>query len=103
MRDITKHFAESLLEAKKEEHGSWSDNKAVFDALYCAVDIDKYRADHAELISIMMKIARILSKDSRKGNPDDWLDIAGYALLRYNAISKGEIAEIKIYQKRPAD
>ena len=80
-----------LLETKKQEHGKWNDNKDVFQAFYRVAlrecDDLPYRTDHAELVAMWMKMGRILSKNPAEANADDWLDIAGYALLRFNNLS----------------
>ena len=103
-------MSKSLLKEKAEEHGAWQKNKAIFIRLHAAAtvahdqahDFDcedveskfKYRFDYGEVNMILHKLSRILSKHSTKTNSDDWKDIAGYAILRHNEVSKDEQLDI---------
>lgn len=86
-----------LLKSKKEEHGDWKYNKQAFERLFFAASqshdesgkcLDfEFRPDFAEIVAILQKLSRILTKHG-KPNPDDWKDICGYSLLRYNELEK---------------
>ena len=82
-----------LLAQKRQEHGDWEANKTAFQSLYiAAMGSDAtgfhHRQDFGELTAILAKLARVVSKSPDKVSPDTWRDIAGYAMLRYNEMSK---------------
>lgn len=86
-----------LLNKKKSEHGDWKHNSESFEKLFFAAKRShvesggdsvcefEFRPDFSEIVAILQKLSRLLTKHG-KNNPDDWLDIAGYATLRYNEL-----------------
>lgn len=98
----------NLLNHKNQEHGNWRNNAKAFNLLIYAAksysnmvenNVDfEHRPDFAEIVCIFQKISRIISKQNNH-NPDDWLDIAGYALLRYNDIAENK-AEIIVSNEK---
>ena len=99
-----------LLQQKEKEHGKWRHNSQIYNRLYLAARLAhdyahspdetninavlSNRYDHANISMILHKLARVLSKESHEVNKDDWLDIAGYALLRYNELVDGNKANL---------
>ena len=86
-----------LLKSKKQEHGDWKHNSESFERLFFAAKRSheesggdsvcefNFRPDFAEIVAILQKLSRLLTKHG-KPNSDDWRDIAGYSLLRYNEL-----------------
>ena len=92
-----------LLEKKRKEHGYWHHNSQAFERLFFAAKRSheesdpvcefEFRPDFAEIVAILQKLSRALTKHGGT-NPDDWRDIAGYALLRYNELENNKKIEI---------
>ena len=91
-----------LLRKKRKEHCDWKYNSQAFEKLFFAamrshiesggdsVCEFNFRPDFSEIVAILQKLSRVLTKHG-KHNSDDWRDIAGYALLRYNELEEKKL------------
>lgn len=82
-----------LLGSKKGEHGDWNRNRFNFSMLLQAADLSSIRltgkrlterSDSAAIVSLIGKIARVLTKDAENVSLDNWRDIPGYGAIEYN-------------------
>lgn len=82
-----------LLASKKGEHGDWNKNRFNLSILLQAADNASFRStgkrlvertDSASIVSLLGKIARVLTKNAEDVSLDTWRDIPGYGAIEYN-------------------
>ena len=85
---------EDTLNERAKTHGNWEENSEVIQRIKLLTRKHyqgmQYPSKEA-LDMIILKMGRILCGDSTE--PDHWKDIAGYAMLEYKRLSKGESSE----------
>lgn len=86
----------SILEARGQTHGAFSDNAKIAQALRKVI----HSAPNWELLpdtqqltldEMMLKVARVLSRGAPTDQLEPWLDLAGYPTLIVNELkNQGE-------------
>lgn len=86
--------AQQIIESRESSHGDYRKQAAMAQALKCIVNDPAVRenselsdAQRESLDMICVKISRILNGNPNE--PDHWRDIAGYATLISNLLTKG--------------
>jgi len=86
------HTAQSVIESREESHGDYRVQAALSqaqkDLLRASPGWERLAPDQRETLDmICVKMSRVLNGDPNTA--DHWLDMAGYATLVHNHLTKG--------------
>ena len=84
--------AQQVIADREDSHGDYAKQAGMSQALKAIIRrphkfeyLDDTHRESLDMIAV--KISRIINGD--QNNPDHWLDIAGYAMLVHNILTKG--------------
>lgn len=91
MEMLTIDVGQVVIESREETHGDYTKQAILAQALKAQIRSNGYEklsmAQRESLDMIAVKISRILNGNPNE--PDHWTDIAGYATLIANMLTKG--------------